>query len=79
LCLENHHAHPQPLRTRPFTLTYVVFDPRSRDAVVIDPVLDFDPLSAQTSLASVEKGAAFRDEQQLKLRHVLETTPTPTT
>lgn len=56
-----------------FTLTYVVFDPDSRDAVVIDPVLDFDPLSAQTSLASVQRIAAFLQEQQLTLRHVLET------
>ncbi len=56
-----------------FTLTYVVYDPDSRDAVVIDPVLDFDPLSAQTSLASVQRIAAFVHEQQLTLRHVLET------
>lgn len=56
-----------------FTLTYVVYDPDSRDAVVIDPVLDFDPLSAQTSLASVQRIAAFVNEQQLTLRHVLET------
>lgn len=56
-----------------FTLTYVVYDPDSRDAVIIDPVLDFDPLSAQTSLASVQRVSAFVSEQQLKLRHVLET------
>lgn len=56
-----------------FTLTYVVFDPDSRDAVVIDPVLDFDPLSAQTSLVSVEKVLDFLAEQRLKLHYVLET------
>ena len=27
---------------RTWTVTYVVFDPISRDAVVIDPVLDLD-------------------------------------
>src|SRR5678815_5736255 len=28
-----------------FTLTYVVFDPKSRDAIAIDPVLDLDPFA----------------------------------
>ena len=44
-----------------YTLTYVVFDPSSKDAVVIDPVLDYDPPASQTSSASVEKVAAFVD------------------
>lgn len=56
-----------------FTLTYVVFDPDSRDTVVIDPVLDFDPLAAQTSLKSVEKVLDFLAEHRLKLHYVLET------
>lgn len=56
-----------------FTLTYLVYDPDSRDAVVIDPVLDFDPVTVQTSLASVQRISAFVREQQLTLRHVLET------
>ena len=38
-----------------FTLTYVVFDETSGDAVVIDPVLDYDPLAGDTSSASLEK------------------------
>ena len=56
-----------------FTLTYVVFDPDSHDAVVIDPVLDYDPLASRVSLQSVEKVAAFVRENGLRLRHVLET------
>jgi glyoxylase-like metal-dependent hydrolase (beta-lactamase superfamily II) len=55
------------------TLTYVVFDPETRDAVVIDPVLDYDPLSSTTSTASVERIAEYIDKQKLKLRLVLET------
>jgi glyoxylase-like metal-dependent hydrolase (beta-lactamase superfamily II) len=55
------------------TLTYVVFDSETRDAVVIDPVLDYDPLSSATSTASVERIAAFIEKEKLELRFVLET------
>ncbi|HZU84895.1 MAG TPA: MBL fold metallo-hydrolase, partial [Polyangiaceae bacterium] len=56
-----------------FTLTYVVHDPATRDAVVIDPVLDFDPAGARTSTASIERVAAYVREQGLRLPYVLET------
>jgi glyoxylase-like metal-dependent hydrolase (beta-lactamase superfamily II) len=55
------------------TLSYVVFDPDSRDAVVIDPVLDYDPLSSSTSTTSVEKIASFVNKEGLRLHYVLET------
>jgi glyoxylase-like metal-dependent hydrolase (beta-lactamase superfamily II) len=55
------------------TLTYVVFDPTSRDAVVIDPVLDYDPAGSVVSHASVDRIVAFLDEHQLALRMILET------
>lgn len=56
-----------------FTLTYVVFDPKSRDAVVIDPVLDYDPAGAATSTASIEKVEAYLRKEDLRLHYVLET------
>jgi glyoxylase-like metal-dependent hydrolase (beta-lactamase superfamily II) len=56
-----------------FTLTYVAFDPTSKDAVVIDPVLDYDPVASQTSSISAEKLAAFVDAKGLKLHYILET------
>ncbi len=56
-----------------YTLTYVVHDPRTRDAVVIDPVLDYDPAGAQTSTASVERVAQYVREQGLRVHYVLET------
>jgi glyoxylase-like metal-dependent hydrolase (beta-lactamase superfamily II) len=56
-----------------FTMTYVVSDSRTRDAVVIDPVLDFDPASAATSVASVDRVSDYLRREGLRLRHVLET------
>lgn len=56
-----------------FTLTYVAFDPATRDAVVIDPVLDYDPLASRTSTASVTRVVDFLQRERLKLHYVLET------
>ncbi len=55
------------------TLTYVVHDPATRDAVVLDPVLDYDPAGAQTSTAAVEQVARHLRDNGLRLHHVLET------
>lgn len=56
-----------------FTLTYVVYDQKSRDAVVIDPVLDYDPLSSATATKSLEAVEAFLEKEGLRLHYVLET------
>lgn len=56
---------------RTFTLTYVVYE--GNDAVVIDPVLDYDPLSSTTSTESLQKVTAFLEEKKLKLHLVFET------
>jgi glyoxylase-like metal-dependent hydrolase (beta-lactamase superfamily II) len=56
-----------------FTLTYVAYDPNSRDAVVIDPVLDYDPLSSSTSTGSLERVDAFLKANALRVHFVLET------
>ena len=56
-----------------FTLTYVVFDPDTRDAVVIDPVLDYDAVLSRTSTTSLERLAVFLREHELRLHYVLET------
>ena len=56
-----------------FTLTYVVYDPATRDAVVIDPVLDYDPLASQTSTSSVEAVSTFIASEKLRVHYVLET------
>jgi glyoxylase-like metal-dependent hydrolase (beta-lactamase superfamily II) len=58
---------------RTSTLTYVVFDAATRDAVIIDPVLDFDPPGGKVWTESLDKVAAFVGEKQLKVHYVLET------
>jgi len=59
--------------TRTYTLTYVVHDPGTRDAVVIDPVLDYEPGASRTYTESVDRVIAFLGEQGLKLHYILET------
>ena len=55
------------------TLTYVVYDPQSRDAVVIDPVLDYDPASSEVSHGSIDQVTEFIQAKQLEPRLILET------
>jgi len=56
-----------------FTVTYLVSDPATRLAVVIDPVLDFDPKAGRTSTASADKVLATAQENNLSIVWVLET------
>lgn len=56
-----------------YTLTYVVWDPDTRDAVVIDSVLDYNPVGSQTSTTQLKKLDDFISRNELKLRYVLET------
>lgn len=56
-----------------WTLTYVVWDPETRHAAIIDPVLDFDPRSISFSTASNDKLIAFFAENDLTLDWILET------
>ena len=56
-----------------YTLTYVVYDKETKDAVIIDPVLDYDQASSSISFESVEKVTNFIKDAGLKLHYVLET------
>lgn len=58
---------------RTSTLTYVVFDEASKDAVIIDPVLDYEPGGGKVWTESVEKVAAFVEAQKLAVKLLLET------
>lgn len=55
------------------TVTYLVWDPGSKAAVVIDPVLDFDAASAKISTDSVHRVLTAARDRGLKIEWVLET------
>ena len=56
-----------------FTVTYVVSDPATGRAAVIDPVLDFDPASGRTETTSADKVIAHVGENDLCIDWILET------
>lgn len=58
---------------RTYTMTYVVWDKETRDAVVIDSVLDYDPAASKIWTESAEEVLAFVRAEKLNLLYVLET------
>jgi len=66
------HIHPL-YDPKTYTLTYVVSDPATQDAVIIDPVLDYEPWASKISFESFETLKAYIAEQGLKVRYILET------
>ncbi|MDP3738181.1 MAG: MBL fold metallo-hydrolase [Hyphomonadaceae bacterium] len=55
------------------TITYLVWDAESRQAVVIDAVMDFDPSTGRTGFASADAVLARAEELGLKVVWALET------
>ena len=55
------------------TVTYLVSDPATGAAAVIDPVLDYDPEAARTSTASIDRVLEAVSTRGLTLERVLET------
>ncbi len=56
-----------------FTVSYVVHDPASKKAAIIDPVLDFTPRNGRTSNQSADALLRYADENDLTLDWLLET------
>lgn len=56
-----------------WTLTYVVFDEKTRDAIIIDPVWDYDPASSKLTSDSADQVYEFIQKQNLKVHYILET------
>jgi len=56
-----------------FTLTYVVWDEATRDAVVIDSVLDYEPVPSRITTRSADRINDCVERGGLKVRAILET------
>lgn len=56
-----------------FTASYVVHDPRTRRAAIIDPVLDFDPAAGRTSSASAQAIVDYVRAAELSVDWLIET------
>ncbi|MFC3216526.1 MULTISPECIES: MBL fold metallo-hydrolase [Sphingomonadaceae] len=55
------------------TASYVVHDPETRHAAIIDSVLDYDAAAGRTAFASADAIIAYVREQNLKVEWLLET------
>ena len=58
---------------RTSTLTYVVHDEATKDGLVIDPVIDFDPNSARTSDAPAREVADYVEREGVRVHYALDT------
>jgi len=55
------------------TISYLVVDPETNQAVIIDPVLDFDPAAARTSTQAADELLEIIASRSLEVRLILET------
>jgi glyoxylase-like metal-dependent hydrolase (beta-lactamase superfamily II) len=55
-----------------FTVTYVVADPQTKRAAIIDPVLDYDAASGRTSTHSADQVVQFVEDNALTVDWILE-------
>ena len=56
-----------------YTVTYVVHDPATMEAAIIDSVLDFDPSAGRTSTVSADKVIDYVNSHNLNVIWLLET------
>lgn len=56
-----------------FTATHVVWDPKTREAAIIDSVKDYDPKSGRSATDSADAVVAYVKKQDLTVTWILET------
>jgi len=55
-----------------FTLTYVVYDGETKDGIIIDSVLNYDPNSGKITTKSVDEAMDFINGGNIKIHYILE-------
>lgn len=71
---ETRSPHVQAFFDEPtFTASYVVHDPATKAAAIIDSVLDFDHAAGRTSFGSADEIVSFVQAQGLEVAWILET------
>jgi hypothetical protein len=55
------------------TWTFVIADPATSEAIIVDPVLDFDPISGKVSQESVKGLVGFVEKEGYKVVRICET------
>jgi glyoxylase-like metal-dependent hydrolase (beta-lactamase superfamily II) len=58
-----------------WSVQYVVSDPETREAVIIDPVLDFDEKAGSTRTTNADAILTHVTEYELNITHILDTHP----
>lgn len=56
-----------------WTLTFVVYDESTKDAVILDPVWDYDPAASKMSTHSADEVLQFVKSHNLNVHYILET------
>lgn len=56
-----------------FTVTYIVHDPATMEAAIVDSVLDFEPHSGRTATTSADRAIEYVTSNNLKVTWLLET------
>ena len=55
------------------TASHIAFDPSKRQAVIFDPVLDYDASAGRTSTESADEIVSFVSSEKLDVRYIIET------
>ncbi len=55
------------------TLSYIIWDQETHDCIILDPVLDYDPLSSKVSLNSIQLLKYFISQNNLNPRLIIDT------